>query len=805
MVVVLRLSAARVLEGLVSDPPGRDGYGLLAGAGAGIGPGSRVAGYRVEDELGQGGMAVVFRARDEHLGRTVALKVLAPALAADEGFRQRFLRESRAAAAVDDPHIIPVFEAGQAGGVLFIAMRFVSGGDVRSLLRRGGALSAGRAAGIISPVAAALDAAHEAGLVHRDVKPANMLLDARRGRPDHVYLSDFGLSKGALSSVGLTGSGVFLGTADYVSPEQIVGRAAGGQADQYALACTAFELLSGDPPFARDHGMAVIYAHLNEPPPALTSRRSGLPAAVDAVLCRALAKDPAGRYPSCGEFADALRAALDVRPYDTGPGTSQDEHAATIVGTTTPAAPGAGQADAGRTGTSGLSDTVTSPAARHEASSDEAARLASGRVPAGPGQLELTVTSAALRPGSPGPPPNRPGGGQDGGAEPPGAPPGQAGLVSGPGSRTRGRRRGVLAAPRRRVVIAAGAVIAAVGLIAVIRLVTGPSTNHHGVTTGPSTSHGSVVASPSVSHRGVVASPSTSQRGVVASPSTNYNVGWSYTTGAIVDSGPAVSGGTVYIGSWDHKVYALDAATGQLRWAYTTGDTVECSPAVSGGTVYVGNDGAELYALDAATGQLRWTYGTTTAVDSGPAVSGGIVYVGSAEGKVYALDAATGQLRWTYTTGGYPSNPAVSGGTVYVGSDNGKVYALEAATGQLRWTYTTTGAVYSGTAVSGGTVYFGSAAGKVYALNAATGQLRWTYTTGGADNSGPAVSGGTVYIGNWDHKVYALDAATGQLRWTYTTGGIVDSVPAISDGTVYIASEDHKVYALNAATGQPAP
>jgi len=152
------------------------------------------------------------------------LKVLAPALAADEGFRHRFIRESRAAAAVDDPHITPVYEAGNASGVLFIAMRFVSGGDVRSLVRRSGPLSLGRAAGILSPVASALDASHEAGLVHRDVKPANMLLDARPGRPDHVYLADFGLSKGALSSVGLTGSGLLLGTPDYVSPEQIAGR-----------------------------------------------------------------------------------------------------------------------------------------------------------------------------------------------------------------------------------------------------------------------------------------------------------------------------------------------------------------------------------------------------------------------------------------------------------------------------------------------------------------------------------------------------------------------------------------------------
>jgi serine/threonine protein kinase len=180
--------------------------------------GSRVAGYLLEEEVGAGGMAVVFRARDERLDRVVALKVLTPGLAADEAFRRRFLRESRAAAAVDDPHILPVYEAGQAGGVLFIAMRYVSGGDVRGLLRREGPLAPGRAAAVISPVACALDAAHGAGLVHRDVKPANMLIDTRPGRPDHVYLSDFGLAKGGAASA-LTGTGLILGTAAYMAPE----------------------------------------------------------------------------------------------------------------------------------------------------------------------------------------------------------------------------------------------------------------------------------------------------------------------------------------------------------------------------------------------------------------------------------------------------------------------------------------------------------------------------------------------------------------------------------------------------------
>jgi len=302
-----------------------------SGALAGFGPGSRIAGYVLEEQVGAGGMAVVFRAHDERLDRQVALKILAPAFAADQAFRQRFIRESRAAAAVDDPHIIPVFEAGEADGVLFIAMRYVRGGDVRSLLAASGPLPPARVAEIVSQVSSALDAAHERELVHRDVKPANMLLDSRpgSGRPDHVYLSDFGLSKGTLATTGLTSTGTFLGTVDYISPEQIEGKPVDGRADQYALACAAFELLTGVPPFRRDELMAVMYAQLSQPAPTVTSRRPDLPSAVDAVFARALAKAPGDRWARCAEFAEALRSSLGITSFDTGEQAAQGTTALT--------------------------------------------------------------------------------------------------------------------------------------------------------------------------------------------------------------------------------------------------------------------------------------------------------------------------------------------------------------------------------------------------------------------------------------------------------------------------------------------
>ena len=293
-------------------------------ARADVKPGDKVAGYLLEEQIGQGGMAVVYRAYDERLDRRVALKVLAPTLAADTAFRTRFIRESRAAAAVDHPNIIPVYDAGDAGGCLFISMRYVQGGDVRALLAGGQALPPARAWNIVSQVASALDAAHAHNLVHRDVKPANMLLD-RPGKielakaadqnvsqsSEHVYLSDFGISKQTVAS-NLTSTGQFVGTLDYIAPEQIEGQGIDGRADQYSLACTAFEILCGAPPFKRANGFALINSHLSEKPPLITTLRPGLPPAVDQVLGKAMSKSPGQRYATCAQFAKDLGRALGL-------------------------------------------------------------------------------------------------------------------------------------------------------------------------------------------------------------------------------------------------------------------------------------------------------------------------------------------------------------------------------------------------------------------------------------------------------------------------------------------------------------
>jgi serine/threonine-protein kinase len=273
--------------------------------------GQQIAGYRIEQEIGRGGMAVVYRARDLRLERTVALKLLAPELARNDTFRRRFTHESRAAAAIDHPHIVPVFEAGETDGVLYIAMRYVAGSDLRHVLDREGPMPPVTAVRVAAQVASALDAAHDHGLVHRDVKPGNILVS--RGtdsdHPEHVYLTDFGLTKKSLSLTGFTTVGQFVGTLDYVSPEQISGKPVDARCDVYGFACVVFETLAGHPPFLRDDDMALLWAHQYDEPPPLTEDRPELDPQVDPVFAQALAKSPDDRYPSCLAFVAALRAA----------------------------------------------------------------------------------------------------------------------------------------------------------------------------------------------------------------------------------------------------------------------------------------------------------------------------------------------------------------------------------------------------------------------------------------------------------------------------------------------------------------
>ena len=260
--------------------------------------GDELGPYRIESTLGRGGMGTVHLATHQRLQRRVALKLITPALADDPDFRARFLRESRLAASLDHSHVIPIYDADEVDGVLFLAMRYVDGPSLQDLIREEGPLTAGETLRVAEQIGGALDAAHAAELIHRDVKPANILLTES---DRHAYLCDFGLAK-RTSSKAVTHAGSFLGTVDYSSPEQIRGEPLDGRADVYSLGCVLYQCLTGEAPYARESEVAVLQAHLNDPPPSPSPELKG-------VFARAMAKDREDRYPTAGDLATDLREA----------------------------------------------------------------------------------------------------------------------------------------------------------------------------------------------------------------------------------------------------------------------------------------------------------------------------------------------------------------------------------------------------------------------------------------------------------------------------------------------------------------
>lgn len=276
--------------------------------------GKVIAGYRVEERVGRGGMGVVYRAEHLNLRRRAAIKIIAPDLAESEGFRERFTREARIAAALQHPNIVTVYDAGEVDGILYLAMQYIEGNDLSAVLRKDGRLRPYRAIDVCRQVASALDAAHGMGLIHRDVKPANVLIEGRT-----AFLTDFGLTKRMDGThTELTRAGDVVGTIHYVAPEQIEGNQVSARSDVYSLGCLLYHCLTGQVPFSRDTDVAVIYAHLSEPPPKLTALRPELATGLDGVIAKALDKSPDRRFPTCTDLINAARGVIDAAgPLDT--------------------------------------------------------------------------------------------------------------------------------------------------------------------------------------------------------------------------------------------------------------------------------------------------------------------------------------------------------------------------------------------------------------------------------------------------------------------------------------------------------
>jgi len=306
--------------------------------------GSTLGDYTIEEIIGRGGMSVVYLARHTKLDRHVALKVMSEELSDNEGFRSRFAREAKMAANLEHPNIVPVYDAGEIDGVLYLAMRVIRGTDLRRVITEGGPMDPERTLTIAGQVASALDAAHRAGLVHRDVKPGNILL-AVDGDEEHAFLTDFGLTKHVSSKSGLTKTGTFLGTVDYVAPEQIRGSEVDGRTDEYSLGCVAFECLTGEVPFPKDQDVTTLFAHIEDERPRVSAQRPGLPVALDDTVARAMARDKEERFDTCQAFVRAARAAL-VPPATTPNPTivappPPPPDGATVPGQTTPSGPSA--------------------------------------------------------------------------------------------------------------------------------------------------------------------------------------------------------------------------------------------------------------------------------------------------------------------------------------------------------------------------------------------------------------------------------------------------------------------------------
>jgi Protein kinase domain len=275
--------------------------------------GDEFAGYRIERRLARGGMGILYLAVEPGLDRRVALKLIAPEAAADVVFAKRFAEESRIAASIEHPNVVPIYSAGEQGGVPYIAMRYVSGSDLSRRLADEGRMAPERAAALIAQVADGLDAIHAAGLIHRDVKPANVLLSGEPG-DEHAYITDFGVARNVATESGLTQTGRFVGTLDYVAPEQISGGSVDARVDVYALGCLLFKLLTGEVPFPREGEAARLYAHLNDPPPAPSLYAPDVSMALDDVVARAMSKQPDDRHPSAGDLGRAATAALSGAP-----------------------------------------------------------------------------------------------------------------------------------------------------------------------------------------------------------------------------------------------------------------------------------------------------------------------------------------------------------------------------------------------------------------------------------------------------------------------------------------------------------
>ena len=719
--------------------------------------GSVFAGYRIDVPLGRGGMGVVYLATQLALERQVALKLIAPEYAADAVFRERFARELRFVASIDHPNVIPVHHAGEEDGILFIAMRYVRGTDLRTLVLRTGGLEPIRAARIVDQVAQALDAAHAVGLLHRDVKPGNILIEERGGN-DRVFLTDFGLSRSTTSGGGLTAPGQWVGTADYVSPEQILGQSLDHHSDIYSLGCVLFEALAGHPPFADKEGdPAKLWAHMHDPPPTLP-QASGVTAALQEVIRRALAKHRDERYPSAGALGSA---ALDAVA----------DEVRTSGGTSTPP----------------LEDPATRIAARPapppDASPPQPARAArpgdrasSGRreIPHDPGESGRAPSPSALSPSAPSPSAPSPSAplpsGPSRGAPPRGAPvtnpAGDAGVpASGPPTHVPGREeretdqqvhgdtpRETPAPRSRRGLLLAGAVVALL-----------------------------VIAGVAAAALGVFGGGSSGGDGSAAA---TIDVGSD--PAHLVSDGEAVW----VLNRADSTVSRIDPGANEVTNTVAAGERPNALAAGEGAVWAV--DGG-ITRIDPGSRQSR-TSSVSLPTDSyGIAAGGGLLWIANGLGNsVSAVNPGSMEVvRREIPVGSAPSALTVSEGTVWVAnSDSGTVSRIDVGTRRTVGEDIPVGRGPSAIAAGEGSIWVTNAdSDDVTRIDARSGQVSGEPIPVGQGPSAVAVGAGSVWVANGDsNDVTRIDPRTNRATGNPIPVGTGPSGIAVAGESVWVAN-----------------
>jgi YVTN family beta-propeller protein len=624
-------------------------------------PGAVVTGCRVDAVVGRGGMGVVYRATQLSLERPVALKAIAPELAGDPTFRERFKRESRIAASIEHPNVIPVYEAGEGEGMLYLIMRYVEGTDLRALIDAEGGLEPERAARIVAQVASALAAAHRRDLIHRDVKPANVLIDAG-GERDHAYLTDFGIARHAAATSGLTRTGSVIGTLDYLAPERIQDQGGDGRSDVYALGCVLFEALTGTLPYARDNDVAKMYAHLSAPVPSARELAPEVPEELDALARQAMAKDADDRFATASELADALADTLPARPARARPresaaaepGAAEAAAAAGADVAATEAEAGHETRPAGPVAPLGFSEEaslaaetaeelsqVERRAERGEAAADTAARPPAADAAAPPPAGD----TAARRPAA------------DAAAPPPAASPAPS------------RRRAVLLS-------AVGAAVAAVAVVLVLSL-SGGDTPEEGSPAAEGSQGQAGAGEPASGGGQAGADGQAEERPLAFRPAGAVNL----------DPGPdglAAASGTVWVADKRNaRVVPVDEASAEPQDPVRVGPNPD-SVAVGFGSVWVTNtDSDDVSRIDPDSRTVT----DTIDVGNGPegiAVSDDAVWVADGEGGTVTRISPDDGTATSKPVGGGPVQIAVTGDDrVWVTlAEAERVVELDAGTGE---------------------------------------------------------------------------------------------------------------------------